>query len=128
MGSSILLTARTRNPLKVWGADAANIRARAQQQVRRGKPYRIRIGMENVSDAPIYNAGFEFDDLLGDAAFEYAPWTDRAPTIDVIAPTETWWVDLWLIPDFNGSLHRVRALPRPRSRTGTSTRASSARS
>lgn len=104
VGSSVRLSAESVRPLKVWGADALNLRVRAQKQVRSGRPYRVTVGIENVSDVPMYNAGFELDELGGDGGFEYAPWTDRAPMTEEIAPHETWWYPVWLIPNFNGEL------------------------
>ncbi|MGK2950648.1 MAG: Ig-like domain-containing protein, partial [Acidimicrobiales bacterium] len=104
VGSPILLRARTTTPLKVWGEDAVNVRVRAQQQVRKDKPYLVRVGIENVSDWPIYNLGLELGNLAGDANFEYAPWTDRTPGTDAIEPQTTTWFDIWLIPGFNGQL------------------------
>ncbi|HEY3484993.1 MAG TPA: Ig-like domain-containing protein, partial [Ilumatobacteraceae bacterium] len=104
LGVPVLLTARTNDPLKVWGTDAVNVRVRAQQQVRKGKPYLVRLGIENVSDGPIYNVAAELGDLGGDADFEYAPWTSRRLTADQVDPQTTTWFDIWLIPGFNGSL------------------------
>ena len=104
VGAPILLRAQTKEPLKVWGTDAVNVRVRAQQQVRKGKPYLVRLGIENVSDWPIYNLGLELGDLGGDASFEYAPWTSRTPTADQIDPLKTEWFDIWLIPGFDGEL------------------------
>ncbi len=104
VGSPILLQARTQKPVKVWGTDALNIRVRAQRQVRSGKPYLVRLGFENVSDGPIYNVGAELGTLGGDGDFEYAPWTDRFVRTDAIDPLQTVWIDIWLIPNFNGQL------------------------
>lgn len=104
VGSSLLFEAQTTTPLKVWGAEAVNVRVRAQREVRAGRPYRVVVGLENISEVPVYNAGFEFGELGGDDVFTYAPWTDRNPGVGEIAPTTTWWTELWFIPTFNGQL------------------------
>ena len=102
IGSSLRLAAASKDPIKVWGTDAINVRANAERVVRKGKPYRILVGLENISDAPVYNAGLEFGPVGGTGDFTPAPWNPDSVTFDVIEPTETAFVELYFIPSFDG--------------------------
>ena len=105
IGSAVLLDAATEpNALKVWGGSALQMTVDTDDRADIGVPYRLRIGLENVSDVPAYNPEVE---LLtsGRVNYIYQPKERFTQGIDVIEPGETFWTDDYrLVPAIAGTL------------------------
>jgi PKD repeat protein len=104
VGLPVSLHAATVEPLKVWGTSALHLVVDVDKATNRHSPYHVRVGVENVADVPVYNAGIE---LLkqGKQHYIYQPREHYAQETDEIGPGDTWWTDDYiLLPDFSGTL------------------------
>ena len=110
IGSAVLLDAATEpNALKVWGGSALQMTVDTDDRADIGVPYRLRIGLENVSDVPAYNPEVE---LLtsGRVNYIYQPKERFTQGTDVIEPGETFWTDDYrLVPAIAGTLDLSRS-------------------
>ena len=74
----VMFTAQNANPIKVWGTNALQIIADVDDQAFRTYPYRVRIGLKNVTDSDPANATDVYNpsvELLteGTQNFVYSP-------------------------------------------------------
>ena len=100
----VSLQAKTAEPLKVWGVSALQLIVDAEDTAVRQSPYRVRVGIKNVADVPVYNPGVE---LLkeGKQNYIYQPLEKLAQDTAAIEPGDTWWTDDYvLLPNFSGRL------------------------
>lgn len=102
-GDPVQTIFRTKEPFKVWGDDALQMHVQAQDGAWRGYPYHLRLGLENVSDVPVYNAAVELYDY-GKQNYLYAPNQELVRSIRELPAGQTLWADYWLIPTIEGSL------------------------
>ncbi|PLT31762.1 choice-of-anchor L domain-containing protein [Peribacillus deserti] len=93
----------TPKPITVWGDDALEMHIRAEKTAIAGMPYKVQMGIKNVSDAPIYYLNFE---LKEDGKFNYfySPKTRISNSIEEIKPNETVFFKYLLIPRISGTL------------------------
>ena len=90
--------------IHVWGGSALHMFVEADGTATKGEPYRVRIGLKNVSDVPIYNAGVELF-TKGSSGYIYQPDQQLGYGTAVIEPGTTFWTPYYrLIP-------RSRAAP-----------------
>jgi len=92
IGSQVEITATTEEPLKVWGLDAVEVVVEADESLSRLAPYRLRIGLHNVSDTSIYNASISLGEADG-VDFIYQPEQRGTFATEEILPGETFWTD-----------------------------------
>ena len=95
IGQSVHLRARTREPLKVWGASALRTRILVDEKAVRWGPYAFDVEITNVSDVPVYNMQVEMLDREAnrperEALFFYAPFPPQVQGTAEIPPGETW--------------------------------------
>ncbi|MFZ3171039.1 MAG: fibronectin type III domain-containing protein [Carboxydocellales bacterium] len=102
-GDPVQTIFRTKDTLKVWGDDALRMHVETQDWSWRGYPYHLRLGLENVSDVPVYNAALELKDY-GKQNYIYAPNQELVKSIRELPAGETLWADYWLIPTVEGEL------------------------
>lgn len=109
-GKSIFLSASTQpDALRVWGSSAVEMIIDADDAVNRGYPFRVRVGLKNVSDTPVYNPEVE---LLEDGRLNYIyqPRERLAQRAAVVQPGETFWTDYYrLVPEITGALDLVQS-------------------
>ena len=105
IGAALTLNAATApDALRVWGASAIEMIVDADDQANTGHPYRVRVGLENVADVPVYNAAVELSRSGGDN-YIYQPREEYLQGPATIQPGDTYWTDWYrLIPDFTGLL------------------------
>ena len=101
------LSAQTDQALRVWGAgDALRVLVDADSEATAGHPYRVRLGLRNISGAgaaTAYNASVSIGD--GGEGYIFQPRQRRSFGIDAIAPGATYWTDdVILIPERSGLL------------------------
>ena len=104
IGTSVSLPASTApNALHVWGESAVKMIVDADDHATAAYPYHVRIGLQNVADIPVYNAGIE---LLtqGKLNYIYQPREQLAQEDDVIQPGSTFWASYVLVPKISGTL------------------------
>ena len=88
--------------IHVWGGSALHMIVDADDTVTDGDPYLLRIGLENVSDVPVYNAGIQLY-ATGGSGYIYQPDQQLSYGTDVIEPGDTFWTDYYrLIPEGTG--------------------------
>jgi PKD repeat protein len=104
-GVSVSIPASTpTNALHVWGGSAVHMIVDADDHAIAGNPYRVRVGLQNVADVPVYNPQVE---LLqqGRVNYIYQPLERLAQGTDVIEPGTTFWTDYYrLVPEVTGTL------------------------
>ena len=86
-GVPVQLVARSVEPLKVWGASALAFKTVQDDHAYKGSPYTVRVGLENVSDVPVYNASVEL--LPGGVNYVPLPTQPTVQTAAEIAPGAT---------------------------------------
>ncbi|MBU7005798.1 fibronectin type III domain-containing protein [Phosphitispora fastidiosa] len=102
-GDPVQTIFRTEEPIRVWGDDALQMHVETQDWSWRGYPYHLRLGLENVSDVPVYNAALELKDY-NKQGYIYAPNQELVRSIRELPAGETLWADYWLIPAVAGEL------------------------
>lgn len=103
-GTPVHLRAETATPLRVWGAEALRFVVEADDSASAGRPYRVRLGLQNVADATAYNARLEVGPSPS-GQFIYQPQQRTGWTAPSIAPGATFWTDeIILFPTISGSL------------------------
>ena len=109
VGRSVLLQAKTSTPLKVWGRGAVEMIVDADDAAVANEPYRVRIGLHNITSGPeatpVYNPVVELNPVSG-ANFIFQPREDLEQGAAEIAAGDTFWTDYFvLIPQFSGQLN-----------------------
>ena len=103
-GAAINLNAQLQTPLHVWGGSALQMIVDTDDKAFNGYPYRVRIGLKNVADVPVYNPEV---DLLenGRVNYIYQPQERLNQGTDEIDPGQTFWTDYYrLVPEISGNL------------------------
>jgi titin len=105
LGSPIHLSAATAtNALHVWGGSALHLIVDADASAAIGSPYRLRVGMQNVADVPMFNPSLEFLEP-GRKNYIYQPEEDLFDATDAIQPGATFFTHyLRLLPEISGNL------------------------
>ena len=93
---SVSLFAETAEPLKVWGGSALEMTVQADQFLTQYAPYRVRIGLRNVSDIPVYNPSVE---LIEDGRFGYIYQARQQLEYGTarVEPGQTFWTDQYVL-------------------------------
>ena len=109
VGRSVLLVGKTANPLKVWGRGALQMIVDADDVAVANEPYRVRIGLQNVTSGPeatpVYNPAVQLYPVSG-SNFIYQPREQLTQGTSVIAPGDTFFTDYFvLIPQISGTLN-----------------------
>jgi hypothetical protein len=109
-GRSVQFTAQTPQPIKVWGGNALEMIVDADDQAFRTYPYRVRVGLHNVTAADptqatdVYNPAVE---LLNQGRLNFI-WQPRQQMLfatAVIHPGDTFWTeDIIVVPSISGVL------------------------
>ena len=105
IGSAFTLNAATSpDALHVWGASAIEMIVDTDDQATKGYPYRVKVGLKNVADVPVYNAAVKLLES-GGPNYIYQPKERFSQGTAAILPGDTFWTDWYrLIPDFSGTL------------------------
>ena len=95
-GRSVALFAETAEPLKVWGGSALEMTVQADQFLTQYAPYRVRVGLRNVSDIPVYNPSVE---LLEDGRFGYIYQARQQLEYGTakVDPGQTFWTEQYVL-------------------------------
>ena len=89
--------------IHVWGGSALHMYVDADATATKGKPYLVRVGLTNVSDIPIYDAGIQLF-TQGSSGYIYQPGQQLSYGTAVIEPGATFWTPYYrLIPIANGA-------------------------
>jgi PKD repeat protein len=104
-GSSIVLDAATSpSALHVWGGSALHLIVDADASAVAGAPYRVRIGLQNVANVPMFNPAVTFLEQ-GRVNYIYQPGEILTDGTDVIQPGATYFTHYYrLIPEITGNL------------------------
>jgi PKD repeat protein/flagellar hook assembly protein FlgD len=103
-GDTVTVQAKTAKPLHVWGGSAVQITIDAEKDIYNRYPYRVRVGLKNVADVPVYNAAVE---LLsqGRQHYLYQPKEALRQGTAQIDPGATFWTDDYILaPDITGTI------------------------
>lgn len=103
-GRGVSLHAEMDDPLHVWGGSALKLIVDLDRTVRDRYPMTVRVGLKNVSDAPVYNPSVE---LLKDGRHGYIeqPRQQREFATQEIAPEATFWAGPFiLVPGATGEV------------------------
>jgi len=103
-GKSMSLVSRLQEPLKVWAGSALKLIIQPENRVDELRPYRVRIGLRNVADVPVYNPAVE---LLREGRLNYIeqPRERMLQGAAVVEPGQTFWTDDYvLVPKITGRL------------------------
>jgi PKD repeat protein/flagellar hook assembly protein FlgD/lysophospholipase L1-like esterase len=99
----VRLEARTAEPFKIWAGSALRMEIEAEDRVSALHPYRVRVGLHNLADVPVYNASVEYL-IEGKVNYIYQPREQLLAETAVIQPGETFWNDAILVPQIFGRL------------------------
>jgi flagellar hook assembly protein FlgD/PKD repeat protein len=104
-GSSIVLDAATSpNALHVWGGSALHLIVDTDASAVAGSPYRVRIGLQNVADVPMFNPAVTFLEQ-GRVNYIYEPGEILTDGTAVIQPGATYYTHYYrLLPEITGNL------------------------
>ncbi|WP_432992310.1 PKD domain-containing protein [Dactylosporangium sp. CA-233914] len=103
-GAPVTVDARIAKPLKVWGAGAVSIVIDAEQDAYNRYPYRVKVGLTNVADVPIYNAAVALSDAHSPHLLRQPGQVMGYDTAE-IKPGETFWTDDYIFAaDIEGDL------------------------
>ena len=104
-GIPVQLSASVAKPLHVWGGSALKMIVDTDSTAVAGSPYRVRVGLRNVSDVPVFNPSVE---LLknGKLNYIYQPRERLEQGTGVIQPGDTFWGDYTLVPAIAGNLRQ----------------------
>ena len=105
IGATLRLDAATSpDSLHVWGASAIEMTVDTDDVATLGYPYRVRVGLKNVADVPVYNPEVQLLES-GRLNYIYQPREQLSQGTGAIQPGETFWMcDHRLIPEFTGTL------------------------
>ncbi|MCB0975995.1 MAG: PKD domain-containing protein [Acidimicrobiales bacterium] len=84
-------------PVKVWACSALQFLVQPDDHLDQYEPYRVRVGLKNVSDVPVYNVSNELKQD-GRFGFIFQPLEDFEQSTAVIEPGDTFWADYVLMP------------------------------
>ncbi len=88
--------------IHVWGGSAVQMIVDTDDQATYGSPYLVRVGLENVADVPVYDAGVELK-TDGAVNYIYQPGQQLGYSTAVIEPGATFWTDYYrLVPAIPG--------------------------
>ena len=101
-GEPVKTVFRTSEPFRVWGTQALKMHIEADDWAIAGEEYYVKVGLENVSDIPVYNAK-----LLIAEGLNYRLRDDQPPYAEVkeLKPGQTLWLEFYLIPSITGELN-----------------------
>jgi hypothetical protein len=87
-------------PLRVWGIEALKLRVQADSgYLAEGRPYHVRLGIENVADVPLYNVELSLNPDIHER-FIFQPGQRFSEKLGEIKPNETTYGDNYiLVPD-----------------------------
>ncbi len=102
-GSTVAITGVSANQLHVWGGSAVKMIVDADSTVHDGNPYRVRVGLQDIADVPVYNPSVE---LLtqGKVNYIYQPREELEQETAEIDPGQTFWANYILVPTISGTL------------------------
>ncbi|MEV8517186.1 PKD domain-containing protein [Dactylosporangium sp. NPDC051484] len=104
-GEPVTVDARTIKPVHVWGGSAVTIIVDAEQDIYNRYPYRVRVGLKNVADVPIYNAAVQMTDQHSPHYLRQPGQALRQETAR-IEPGAIFWADDFIFaPDIDGELN-----------------------
>lgn len=89
---------QTKDPIKVWGDDAIHMFVQAQGWAHEGQPYMIKFGIQNISDAPVYNLSVGIEPGVG---YKYSGGTQ---SISELHPGGIHWFNFSVISEVEGLL------------------------
>ena len=107
LGSNVqLLAATSPGALHVWGGSALRMTVDTDDAAALGSPYRVRIGLKNVADVPVFNPSVEFLQDKRVLNYIYQPGEKLLDATDVIQPGTTFFTHYFrLVPEIHGSLN-----------------------
>ena len=107
LGRSVSIAATLADPMKVWGASALRMIVQPENRVDPYRPYRVRVGLEDVADIPVYNPAIELSEGGAEDNFIHQPLPRLLQGTAEIEPGETFWTDDYILV----SKARGRILP-----------------
>jgi Ca2+-binding RTX toxin-like protein len=98
----VAFTAQNADPIKVWGTNALQVIADVDDSAYRTYPYRVRIGLKNVTDSDPANATDVYNpsvELLkeGSLNYIYSPAQQLEFSTDVIHPGDTFYTPYYVL-------------------------------
>ena len=103
-GSQVLINATGAAPLHVWGGSAIQVTIDSESDVFDRYPYRVRVGLTNKADVPVYNATVSLKSGT-QQHYLYQPLQTLDQQTAAIAPGATFWTDDYILaPDISGSI------------------------
>ncbi|HST38925.1 MAG TPA: carboxypeptidase regulatory-like domain-containing protein, partial [Conexibacter sp.] len=109
-GASITARATTATPLKVWGGNALRAIIESDETYRDGYPMRVRVGLRNIADIPVYDAQVELGLADEQSGYVEQPRQQRAFGAREIPAGQTRWLGPWIvIPQRSGRLDLARS-------------------
>jgi flagellar hook assembly protein FlgD/PKD repeat protein/lysophospholipase L1-like esterase len=99
----VSLRAQLAEPFKVWGGSALKMIVDADGAAVAHEPYRLRVGLRNVADVPVYNPSIELF-KQGKLNYIYQPRERLEQGAKEVAPGDTFWADFVLVPRISGTL------------------------
>jgi PKD repeat protein len=118
-GAPVVINATSATTIHVWGGDAVHITVDADNDMWDGYPYRVRVGLTNKADVPIYNTSVQLS-ATGKQHYIYQPRQGLEQGTDIILPGETFWTDDYIfVPDFTGSINPEQSFIAMASGAGT---------
>ncbi|NLX77891.1 MAG: PKD domain-containing protein [Clostridiaceae bacterium] len=101
-GEPVKTIFRTSEPFCVWGTQALKMHIEADDWAIAGEEYLVKVGLENVSDIPVYSVKL----LIGEG-HNYKLRDNVLPYAEVkeLMPGQTVWLEFFLIPDITGELN-----------------------
>ena len=108
IGTPVSIQAGLDKPVHVWGGSALKMTVDADATAIAHHPYRVRIGLTNVADIPIYNPSVALLET-GRVNYIYQPRERLDQGTDAIAPGETFWANYVLVPEISGELDLARS-------------------
>jgi hypothetical protein len=77
--------------IKVWAGDAVELLVQAEDAAYAHHPYRVRLGLKNVSDVPVYLAGVGLSRPAGTPTYIFQPDQTMLFSTPRIDAGQTWW-------------------------------------
>lgn len=111
-GRGVSFTGTTSTPLKVWGGNALKFIVDVDKQAGDRYPYLVKVGVQNVSDAPVYNPSVE---LLKEGRRGYIeqPLQQREYATPEISAGSTFWAGPFIVvPEKSGEVDLSKSFVR----------------
>lgn len=89
-------TARTATPLRVWGADALRLVVDAETDAFAYYPYRVRVGLRNISNVPVHNVEIALSGTENEG-FIWQPRERLVQGTDTVAPGTTFFAEEFVL-------------------------------